>query len=363
MISAGRILRRPAFFLLPFRMYRHFIQPLLFLLSPEAAHSVALSLLELLLRFPGAATWLRRQLDRSSPHTAKIVAGLSFPNPVGIAAGFDKNGRHIRALAALGFGFVEVGTVTPRPQAGNPRPRLFRLPPDRALINRMGFNNEGLDALVRQLQQPRPAGIIIGGNIGKNKDTPNEQAVDDYIGCFERLFPWVDYFAVNVSSPNTPNLRALQDREPLTHLLAELQQRNAAKENPKPVFLKIAPDLTDTQLDDIIAIVRKTGIAGIIAANTTISRTGLKTPDATIERMGAGGLSGSPVRERSTQIVRYLRAHLPPPFAIIGVGGIDGPDSAREKLDAGADLVQVYTGFIYAGPMLAAQIVQGLGYK
>jgi len=344
-------------------MYRLFIQPLLFLLSPETAHSVALSLLELLLRIPGVETWLRRRLDRSAPHTASIVAGLTFPNPVGIAAGFDKNGRHIRALAALGFGFVEVGTVTPRPQAGNPRPRLFRLPPDRALINRMGFNNEGLDALVRRLQQLRPTGIIIGGNIGKNKDTSNEQAVEDYIICFERLFPWVDYFAVNVSSPNTPNLRALQDREPLTRLLAELQQRNIAKENPKPVFLKIAPDLTDTQLDDIIAIVRETGIAGIIAANTTISRIGLKTPAETIERIGAGGLSGSPVRERSTQIVRYLRAHLPSPFAIIGVGGIDGPDAAREKLDAGANLVQVYTGFVYAGPMLAAQIVKSLGAR
>lgn len=341
-------------------MYRLFFQPLFFLLSPETAHAVALTLLELLLRIPGVETWLRRRLHSTSP---TLVAGIQFPNQVGIAAGFDKNGKHIRALAALGFGFIEVGTVTPRPQAGNPQPRLFRLPADHALINRMGFNNDGLDALIRQLQQPRPTGIVIGGNIGKNKDTPNEQAVEDYIACFEALFPWVDYFAVNVSSPNTPNLRALQDREPLTRLLAELQQRNITKENPKPVFLKIAPDLTDTQLDDIVAIARETGIAGIIAANTTISRNGLKTPDATIERIGAGGLSGRPVRERSTQIIRHLRAHLPPPFAIIGVGGIDGPDSAREKVDAGADLVQVYTGFIYAGPMLAAQIVRELGYQ
>ncbi|MBE2207861.1 MAG: quinone-dependent dihydroorotate dehydrogenase [Saprospiraceae bacterium] len=338
-------------------MYRLVFQPLLFLLSPEKAHAVALALLELLLHIPGAESLLRRSLNRSSPLT---VAGIRFPNPVGIAAGFDKNGKHIRALAALGFGFIEVGTVTPRPQAGNPRPRLFRLPADRALINRMGFNNDGLEALIRQLQRPRPAGIVIGGNIGKNKDTPNEQAADDYIACFEALFSWVDYFAVNVSSPNTPNLRALQDREPLTRLLAELQQRNDNQANPKPIFLKIAPDLTDAQLDDIVAIVRETRIAGIIAANTTISRTGLKTPAETTERIGAGGLSGYPVRERSTQIVRYLRAQLPPPFAIIGVGGIDGPESAREKTEAGADLVQVYTGFVYAGPTLAADIVAKL---
>lgn len=338
-------------------MYRLIFQPLLFLLSPEAAHAVALALLEILLRIPGAESLLRQSLSRTSPVT---VAGISFPNPVGIAAGFDKNGKHIRALATLGFGFIEVGTVTPRPQAGNPRPRLFRLPADRALINRMGFNNDGLEALIRQLQRPRPAGIVVGGNIGKNKDTPNEQAADDYIACFEGLFPWVDYFAVNVSSPNTPNLRALQDREPLTRLLAELQQRNASKANPKPIFLKIAPDLTDAQLDDIVAIVRETGIAGIIAANTTISRSGLKTPAETTERIGAGGLSGYPVRERSTQVVRYLRAKLPQPFAIIGVGGIDSPEAAREKWEAGADLVQVYTGFVYAGPTLAADIVTNL---
>lgn len=338
-------------------MYSYFLRPLFFLLSPERAHAFALGLLELALRIPGVESWLRRRLNRSAPVT---VAGISFPNPVGIAAGFDKNGKHIRALAALGFGFIEVGTVTPRPQAGNPRPRLFRLPADRALINRMGFNNDGLEALIRQLQQPRPAGIIIGGNIGKNKDTPNEQAAEDYLACFEGLFPWVDYFAVNVSSPNTPNLRALQEREPLTRLLAELQQRNASRQNPKPIFLKIAPDLSDAQLEDIVAIVRDTGIAGIIAANTTISRSGLKTPEETIGRIGAGGLSGHPVRERSTQIIRYLRAQLPRPFAIIGVGGIDSPESAREKWEAGADLVQVYTGFVYAGPALAAQIAGSL---
>ncbi|MBX2927469.1 MAG: quinone-dependent dihydroorotate dehydrogenase [Saprospiraceae bacterium] len=337
-------------------MYQLLIKPLLFLLPPERAHGVALGLLEALLHIPGAEALLRALYGRAY-HTQPItVAGLVFPNKVGLAAGFDKNGRHIRLMAALGFGFMEVGTVTPRPQAGNPRPRLFRLPADHALINRMGFNNDGLDALVRQLQKPRPAGILIGGNIGKNKDTPNERAADDYVQCFEALFPYVDYFAVNVSSPNTPNLRALQDKEPLTRLLQTLQQLNSAKAVPKPVFLKIAPDLSDAQLDDIVAIAKETGLAGLIAANTTVSRVGLRTPPATLEHIGAGGLSGAPVRTRSTEIVRYLRAQLPPPFAIIAVGGINGPETAKEKLDAGADLVQLYTGFVYEGPGVVSRI-------
>lgn len=337
-------------------MYQLLIKPLLFLLPPERAHGVVLGLLEALLRIPGTETLLRALYGRAYQAQPITVAGLVFPNRVGLAAGFDKNGRHIRLMAALGFGFMEVGTVTPRPQAGNARPRLFRLPADRALINRMGFNNDGLDALVRQLQQPRPAGILIGGNIGKNKDTPNERAADDYVQCFEALFPHVDYFAVNVSSPNTPNLRALQDKEPLTRLLQTLQQLNAAKAAPKPVFLKIAPDLSDTQLDDIVAIAKETGLAGLIAANTTVSREGLRTPPATLEGIGAGGLSGAPVRIRSTEIVRYLRAQLPPPFAIIAVGGINGAETAKEKLEAGADLVQLYTGFVYEGPGVVSRI-------
>jgi len=341
-------------------MYRYLLKPLFFLLPPERAHSIALALLETLLYVPGAAMLMRKMYGRSPVPSPQTIAGLVFPNILGLAAGFDKNGRHIPALAALGFGFIEVGTVTPRPQAGNPRPRLFRLPADQALINRMGFNNDGLDALVKQLQQPRPAGLIIGGNIGKNKDTPNEKATDDYVTCFEALFPWVDYFAVNVSSPNTPNLRELQDKAPLTRLLATLQQLNAAKPRPKPIFLKIAPDLSKTQLDDIAAIAIETGIAGIIAANTTISREGLRTGSAALEQIGAGGLSGQPVRQRSTDIIRYLRKQLPPPFVLIGVGGINGPESAKEKLEAGADLIQLYTGFIYEGPGVAGRILHGL---
>ena len=283
----------------------------------------------------------------------RLVLGLHFPNPVGLAAGFDKDGKHLHAMAALGFGFIEVGTVTPRPQAGNPRPRLFRLPADAALINRMGFNNEGVEALVQRLQQPRPAGLIIGGNIGKNKDTPNEQAAADYLFCYEKLFPYVDYFVVNVSSPNTPGLRALQDREPLTHLLRSLQQRNLQEPQPKPILLKIAPDLSDAQLDDIIAIVQTTGIAGVIATNTTISREGLRT-DTT--HIGAGGLSGHPLRARATEVIRYLHEKSGRSLVIIGVGGISSPAEALEKLDAGAALVQIYTGFIYEGPGIVKRI-------
>ncbi len=341
-------------------MYRLLIKPLFFLLPPECAHFLALTLMEMLLRLPGMETLFKYAFRPRVAPAPKPAAGLLFSNPVGLAAGFDKNGRHIRAMAALGFGFIEVGTVTPRPQAGNPKPRLFRLPADRALINRMGFNNDGLDALVKQLQRPRPPGVLIGGNIGKNKDTPNEKADDDYAACFEALFPWVDYFAVNVSSPNTPNLRELQDKEPLTRLLTSLQQLNLAREKTKPVLLKIAPDLTDAQLDDIVSIARKTGIAGIIATNTTVSRNGLRTPTFRIERIGAGGLSGHPLRLRSLHVIRYLRAKLPPPFVLIGVGGIDSPQAAKEKLDAGADLVQLYTGFIYEGPGIVKRILSGI---
>lgn len=294
----------------------------------------------------------------------KKVLGLTFPNSIGLAAGFDKDGKHIAGLACLGFGFIEVGTVTPLAQDGNPRPRLFRLPQDNALINRMGFNNEGLDSLTESLKAIRqkglPNGLIIGGNIGKNKLTPNEDAVNDYLICFDKLFPWVDYFVVNVSSPNTPGLRELQEKEPLTRLLNRLQDQNKAQTAPKPILLKIAPDLTDSQLDDIAEIVQSTGLAGVIATNTTISRAGLNTPETQINEIGMGGLSGAPVRARATEVIRYLREKLGKEIAIIGVGGIDSAESAQEKLDAGADLVQVYTGMIYEGPALIKRILKGL---
>ena len=344
-------------------MYRLF-KPLLFTLSPENAHRFTVFLLDLAAAFPPGRWLLKKLFCLKNKKLERQVLGLAFPNPVGLAAGFDKDGKHIEGLACLGFGFVEVGTVTPLPQDGNPRPRLFRLPKDNALINRMGFNNEGLDALVRRLKKLRhrgvPDGLIIGGNIGKNKVTPNEQAENDYLMGFEALFPWVDYFVVNVSSPNTPGLRELQEKEPLTRLLNLLQEKNKAQQTPKPILLKIAPDLTDSQLDDIADIVKATTLAGVIATNTTISRANLKTSEVDIAAMGAGGLSGAPVRERATIVIRYLREKLGKEIAIIGVGGIDSPDSAREKLDAGADLVQVYTGLIYEGPGLVKGILKKL---
>ncbi|HRI59108.1 MAG TPA: quinone-dependent dihydroorotate dehydrogenase [Saprospiraceae bacterium] len=342
-------------------MYRLF-KPLLFLLSPETAHRFTVFFLDLAAAFPPTRWLLRTIFCHPAKELERRVLGLTFPNPVGLAAGFDKDGKHIEGMACLGFGFIEVGTVTPLPQEGNPQPRLFRLPQDRALINRMGFNNEGLDALVDRLKKLRqngvPGGLVIGGNIGKNKATPNEQAENDYLKCFEALFPWVDYFVVNVSSPNTPGLRDLQEKEPLTRLLNLLQEKNKTQKVPKPILLKIAPDLTDSQLDDIADIVRATGLAGVIATNTTISRDNLKTPEAEIAAIGAGGLSGVPVRTRATIVIRYLREKLGKETVIIGVGGIDSAASAREKLDAGADLVQVYTGLVYEGPGLVKGILK-----
>jgi len=344
-------------------MYRLF-KPLLFALSPENAHRLTVFLLDLAAAFPPANWLLRNWYCLNDKGLEKKLLGLRFPNPVGLAAGFDKDGKHIEGLAALGFGFIELGTVTPIAQDGNPQPRLFRLPADRALINRMGFNNEGLDALAIRLKKLRqkgaPGSIVIGGNIGKNKATPNEQAGDDYERCFDALFPWVDYFVVNVSSPNTPNLRALQEKEPLTRLLNALQEKNRAKPAPKPILLKIAPDLGSEQLDEIAEIVIATGLAGLIATNTTISRDGLLEAAEEIAAIGAGGLSGAPLRERSTTVIRYMREKMGPDVVIIGVGGVDSAESAREKLDAGADLVQVYTGLVYEGPMLVRRILERL---
>lgn len=281
--------------------------------------------------------------------------GLHFKNPVGLAAGFDKNARFIDEMAALGFGFVEVGTLTPRPQEGNPKPRLFRLYEDKSLVNRMGFNNEGVRAAVARLKK-RKADIIIGGNIGKNKVTPNEQAIEDYDACFHALYEVVDYFTVNVSSPNTPDLRALQEKEPLKKLLLHLKTLNQQKPVPKPIALKIAPDLNHHQLDDIIDICMELNINGIIATNTTIEREGLRTNEEKIKRTGAGGLSGKAIRRRSTEVIRYLHQKSGGRIPIIGVGGIFSAHDVAEKLEAGASLVQVYTSFIYEGPSLVRKI-------
>ncbi len=332
---------------------------MLFLLPPEKAHHFTLIMLKLVLAIPIVGQLFRASFRLKNPILNKKLFGLNFENPVGLAAGFDKEGLHFRAMESLGFGFIEVGTVTPKGQPGNPQPRMFRLPNDNGLINRMGFNNEGVEALVKRLKN-RPENLIIGGNIGKNKDTPNEKATEDYIICFEALFDHVDYFVVNVSSPNTPNLRALQDKEPLTKLLSELQLLNLKKSAPKPILLKIAPDLTDSQLDDIVDIVSETKIAGIIATNTTISRKGLNENKDRIEKIGAGGLSGKPVKQRSTEVIRYLNKKTNGELIIIGVGGIASAEDAIEKLEAGASLVQVYTGLIYEGPVLIKNINKAL---
>jgi len=302
---------------------------------------------------------LKAMFVKKAPSLERTLWGITFPNPVGLAAGFDKDARFTDSLACLGFGFIEIGTVTPRPQPGNPQPRLFRLPADKALINRMGFNNGGAAAAAERLKK-RKAHVIIGGNIGKNKDTPNEQATDDYEKAFLALYDVVDYFVVNVSSPNTPGLRALQDKEPLTQLLSHLQQLNREKGKRKPLLLKIAPDLTNEQLDDIIEIVRNTALDGIVSSNTTISREGLATPPDEVAAIGMGGLSGAPLKNRATEVVKYLHSRSNGTIPIIASGGIFTAADAQEKLDAGASLVQVYTGFIYEGPAIAKNICSGI---
>lgn len=337
-------------------MYKSVLKPLFFLANPERAHYLAMDLLMVASRIPGVRWWMLKRVAKRNEGRAVTVAGLTFPNPVGLAAGFDKDAKWLPALQMLGFGFVEIGTVTPRSQAGNPQPRLFRLVEDEGILNRMGFNNEGLYPAAGRLVR-RPEGLVVGGNIGKNKITPNEQAVDDYLACVDALHAHVDYFVVNVSSPNTPGLRELQGKEPLTKLLRAVVSRNSEHPGHRPVFLKIAPDLTDGQLQDIVDIVKAEGVDGVVATNTTISREGLKTPT---EDLGPGGVSGAPVRDRSTEVVRSLTAMSEGAFPIIGVGGINGPESAQEKLDAGASLVQVYSGMVYEGPGLASRIVEGL---
>lgn len=332
-----------------------FFRSLLFFFSPEKAHHLTASLLRFALQIPGMKSIWKSLFCISDTRLEKTVFGISFPNPVGLAAGFDKDAKMFEDLAYCGFGFIEIGTLTPKGQPGNPQPRLFRLKEDNAIINRMGFNNEGVEAAVERLKK-RKTKTIIGGNIGKNKVTENEDALNDYILNFNALFDYVDYFVVNVSSPNTPGLRDLQEKEPLKHLLFSLMQVNNLKTTQKPILLKIAPDLTDSQLDDIIEIVNETKIAGVIATNTTISREGLILEKDKVEAIGAGGLSGKPVRQRSTEVIRYLATKSNKSFPIIGVGGIHSEQDALEKLDAGADLIQLYTGFIYEGPALVKRI-------
>lgn len=334
------------------------LKPLLFRFDPENVHYFVTRNLRRFNRFPGGMALSKALWGVDDKRLEREIFGLKFKNPVGLAAGFDKNAELISEMGNLGFGFVEVGTVTPLPQPGNDKPRMFRLPEDEALINRMGFNNHGVDvaaeriAAYRKGLKPGQQALIIGGNIGKNKVTPNEDAVSDYIKCFDRLFDVVDYFVVNVSSPNTPGLRELQEKAPLMHILNTLQQRNSKGGISRPILLKIAPDLTNEQLDDIADIVKQTGTAGIIATNTTISREGLISK----HKGETGGLSGTPLTKRSTEVIRYLYKRSGGSFPIIGVGGIHSAEDAMDKIAAGASLVQLYTGFIYEGPALIGRI-------
>jgi dihydroorotate dehydrogenase len=327
-------------------MYQRLIRPIFFLFDPERIHHLSFGLIKWV-HCLGLGPIIRRFFHVNHPDLVREVFGLKFPNPVGLAAGFDKDAIAFKELSNFGFGFIEIGTVTPKPQEGNPKKRLFRLPQDKGVINRMGFNNKGVAHAVERLKSNKGK-VLIGGNIGKNKITPNERAVDDYLICFHALFDVVDYFVVNVSSPNTPNLRDLQEKEPLTELLNTLQKHNSAQSLPKPILLKIAPDLTQGQLDDIIEIVAQTKIAGVIATNTTLNRDGLSHPN----KVETGGLSGKPLTQRATEVIAYLHSKSNGAFPIIGVGGIHSPQDALDKLAAGASLVQLYTGFVYEGPAL-----------
>ena len=340
-------------------MYKSIIRPFLFSFAPEKAHNLTFGLIKFIHQIPGVSAITRSMYRKEDKILERKVFGITFPNPVGLAAGFDKDAKLFDELGHYGFGFIEVGTLTPVGQPGNEKPRMFRLPEDRGLINRMGFNNGGVDSALKRIQK-RKTDIILGGNIGKNKVTPNEKAEDDYIASFIKLYNFVDYFVVNVSSPNTPNLRALQDREPLEKLLNTLIAERQTRAIRKPILLKIAPDLNDSQLNDIVEITKSTGIDGLIATNTTISRKGLKTDETKINSMGAGGLSGAPLKERSTEVLRYLSNNLPENFPIVSVGGIFTAEDAIEKLEAGAALLQVYTGFIYEGPGMVKKINEGI---
>lgn len=327
----------------------------MFRLQPERVHHLVATLLKAGFAVPGVALMVRAMTAVKHPALRRDLFGLEFKNPVGVAAGFDKEARLYHELDILGFGFVEVGTITPKGQPGNPQPRLFRLPKDKGLINRMGFNNHGVEAAVERLQRRKP-GMIVGGNLGKNTLTPNETAVEDYVTVFEKLFDSVDYFVINVSCPNISNLQELQDPKALLEIASRLQNINNAKPKRKPILIKVSPDLNFEQLDDVIDIVIKTKIDGVIAVNTTITRDRLKTPEETIKAIGRGGLSGKPVADRALEVVRYLKEKPNNAFPVIGVGGIFTPEDALKMLDAGADLIQVYTGFIYEGPFIAKRI-------
>ncbi len=335
-------------------MYKSIIRPILFLFSPETIHDFVFFCLKIGEKIPGIAFLVQKSLNFNHPKLERELFGIKFPNPIGLAAGLDKEAEVFNMFGHMGFGFVEIGTITPKPQSGNPKPRLFRLLDDKALLNRMGFNNHGMDCAIKNLRKKHH--VIIGGNIGKNKLTPNDQAIGDYLKCLESLHPYVDYFAINVSSPNTPNLRELQEAEPLKKILTALKEKNATFETPRPVLLKIAPDLNFSQIDSVLDIIKQTQIDGIIATNTSISRKGLQTPAEKVEKYGTGGISGKPLKQRSTEIIKYINDKTNGQIPIIGVGGIFSAEDAIEKINAGASLVQLYTGFIYQGPAVVKKI-------
>lgn len=336
-------------------MYRLLIRPVLFLISPENVHTYVVFIMQFLHKFSFTKRIFNDIFTIRSSVLEKELFGIKFKNPVGLAAGFDKNAEFFHEFSSLGFGFIEIGTLTPKPQPGNPKPRLFRLPKDKALINRMGFNNIGVDAAVEKLKN-RSQSIIIGGNIGKNTDTDNDNVVEDYVYCFNKLYNYVDYFVINVSCPNIGDISKLQDQETLELILGKLIELRNSKTVQKPVLLKISPDLNFKQIDETIEIVTKLGIEGIVAVNTTITREKLTTSNKKLKKIGEGGLSGKPLNERSNEIIRYIKEKTGGKLPVIGSGGIVSVKDAINKLESGADLLQVYTGFIYEGPMFMKKI-------
>jgi len=340
-------------------MYKLLLRPLFFLFDPEKIHHFTFSLIKLTSKIPGFPALFRSLYLIEDERLERKLFGLTFKNPVGLAAGFDKNAVLYNELANFGFGFIEIGTVTPKGQAGNPKKRLFRLKDDQGIINRMGFNNEGLEAAILQLKKNKGK-LIIGGNIGKNTDTKSEDYTKDYLECFYALHPYVDYFVLNVSCPNVGSHAKLNDKDYLEELIGAVQKANKTFEQERPIVLKIAPDLNNNQLDEIIELVKETKLDGIIASNTSTDRSGLKASDAVLEAIGNGGLSGQPIKEKSTQVIKYLSDNSNKAFPIIGVGGIHSANDALDKIEAGADLVQIYTGFIYEGPSLIKRINKAL---
>jgi dihydroorotate dehydrogenase len=340
-------------------MYKRLFRPLLFLIDPETVHHLIVIFIRIIYRIPGITGIIRNIFTVKNRNLTRELFGLNFPNPVGLAAGFDKNAAFFREFMLFGFGFVEIGTVTPLGQTGNPKPRLFRIPKDHGLINRMGFNNMGLDSAIQKLKK-KPAGLIIGGNIGKNTLTPNDKAVDDYAKCFDGLYPYVDYFVINVSCPNICDLSELQDKEQLRGILVRLSEIRSSKESRKPILVKISPDLNYNQIDDVMELITLTGMDGIVATNTTTSRDNLLTGHELIDKIGKGGMSGEPLRNRSNEIIKYIYKKSGGSLTIIGSGGIMSPEDAKEKILAGAKLIEIYTGFIYDGPGIVKRINKAL---